>query len=32
VTEVTVRNRYKGLRADLGQQLGLETEPQIVAR
>lgn len=29
VTEVTVRNRYKGLRADLGQQLGLETEPQI---
>jgi transcription initiation factor TFIIB len=32
VTEVTVRNRYKGLRADLGQQLGLETQPQIVAR
>ncbi|MDG6987757.1 MAG: transcription initiation factor IIB [Nitrososphaerota archaeon] len=27
VTEVTVRNRYKGLRADLGKQLGLsETE------
>ncbi len=24
VTEVTVRNRYKGLRADLGKQLGLE--------
>ena len=33
VTEVTVRNRYKGLRADLGKDLGLiETEPQIVAR
>jgi len=32
VTEVTVRNRYKGLRADLGRQLGLETEPQLVAR
>ncbi len=33
VTEVTVRNRYKGLRTDLGKQLGLEdTEPQIVAR
>ena len=32
VTEVTVRNRYKGLRADLGAQLGLETEPQLVAR
>ena len=32
VTEVTVRNRYKGLRADLGQQLGLETEPPIVAQ
>ena len=31
VTEVTVRNRYKGLRADLGQQLGLEAEPQIMA-
>lgn len=32
VTEVTVRNRYKGLRADLGKELGLEeTEPQIVA-
>jgi transcription initiation factor TFIIB len=30
VTEVTVRNRYKGLRADLGKQLGLESEPQIV--
>ncbi len=24
VTEVTVRNRYKGLRADLGKELGLE--------
>ena len=32
VTEVTVRNRYKGLRADLGKQLGLEPEPQIIAR
>jgi len=40
VTEVTVRNRYKGLRADLGKTLGLDTEfhepkvqePQIVAR
>ena len=32
VTEVTVRNRYKGLRADLGTQLGLEPEPQIIAR
>lgn len=33
VTEVTVRNRYKGLRADLGKQLGLvETQPQIVAK
>ena len=32
VTEVTVRNRYKGLRADLGKDLGLaEPEPQIVA-
>jgi transcription initiation factor TFIIB len=26
VTEVTVRNRYKGLRADLGRELGLEPE------
>ncbi len=26
VTEVTVRNRYKGLRADLGRELGLDTE------
>jgi transcription initiation factor TFIIB len=33
VTEVTVRNRYKGLRADLGKELGLvEAEPQIVAQ
>ena len=35
VTEVTVRNRYKGLRADLGKNLGLDVapqEPQIVAR
>jgi transcription initiation factor TFIIB len=32
VTEVTVRNRYKGLRADLGPQLGLEPEPQLFAR
>jgi transcription initiation factor TFIIB len=32
VTEVTVRNRYKGLRADLGKELGLvDVEPQIVA-
>src|SRR5215470_8249877 len=30
VTEVTVRNRYKGLRADLGKELGLEPEPQIL--
>ncbi len=26
VTEVTVRNRYKGLRADLGKTLGLDSE------
>jgi transcription initiation factor TFIIB len=26
VTEVTVRNRYQGLRADLGRELGLEIE------
>jgi transcription initiation factor TFIIB len=32
VTEVTVRNRYKGLRADLGKQLGLENEPQVVVQ
>lgn len=33
VTEVTVRNRYKGLRADLGKQLGLvDVEPEIVAQ
>ena len=32
VTEVTVRNRYKGLRADLGPQLGLEPEPQIITQ
>lgn len=32
VTEVTVRNRYKGLRADLGKALGLDTEPQIIAQ
>ena len=32
VTEVTVRNRYKGLRADLGAQLGLEPEPQIITQ
>ena len=30
VTEVTVRNRYKGLRADLGIQLGLEPESPII--
>ena len=33
VTEVTVRNRYKGLRADLGKELGLEeVQPQILAK
>lgn len=32
VTEVTVRNRYKGLRTELGKQLGLENEPQLVAQ
>jgi transcription initiation factor TFIIB len=32
VTEVTVRNRYKGLRADLGKDLGLDTAPTIVAQ
>jgi transcription initiation factor TFIIB len=33
VTEVTVRNRYKGLRADLGKALGLDAQlqPQIIA-
>jgi transcription initiation factor TFIIB len=31
VTEVTVRNRYKGLRADLGKTLGLDSEPKIIA-
>jgi len=32
VTEVTVRNRYKGLRADLGKELGLdEMAPEIPA-
>ncbi|MDV3294050.1 MAG: transcription initiation factor IIB [Nitrososphaerales archaeon] len=32
VTEVTVRNRYKGLRADLAKELGLEeAAPEIVA-
>ncbi|QQG49581.1 MAG: transcription initiation factor IIB [archaeon] len=31
VTEVTVRNRYKGLRADLGAELGMDAEPKIVA-
>jgi transcription initiation factor TFIIIB Brf1 subunit/transcription initiation factor TFIIB len=29
VTEVTVRNRYKGLRSDLGKILGLDSEPRI---
>ena len=30
VTEVTVRNRYKGLRADLGKELGLtDLEPPV---
>ena len=33
VTEVTVRNRYKGLRASLGKELGLsESGPEIIAR
>ena len=32
VTEVTVRNRYKGLRADLGQDLGLDAEPEAIAQ
>jgi len=33
VTEVTVRNRYKGLRIDLAKELGLEeATPQILAR
>ena len=33
VTEVTVRNRYKGLRADLGPALGLDdSAPKIVNR
>lgn len=32
VTEVTVRNRYKGLRADLGKVLGLSVEPEIITR
>jgi transcription initiation factor TFIIB len=32
VTEVTVRNRYKGLRSDLGKTLGLCSEPLIVAK
>lgn len=32
VTEVTVRNRYKGLRADLGKELGLEAlAPEAVS-
>lgn len=32
VTEVTVRNRYKGLRSALGSILGLVEEPTIVVR
>jgi transcription initiation factor TFIIB len=33
VTEVTVRNRYKGLRADLSKELGLEeVAPEIAAQ
>ena len=32
VTEVTVRNRYKGLRIDLGKTLGLDAEPKIIAQ
>lgn len=32
VTEVTVRNRYKGLRADLGKTLGLDAEPTIAVK
>lgn len=31
VTEVTVRNRYKGLRADLGAELGLNPQEATVA-
>lgn len=32
VTEVTVRNRYKGLRADLGKTLGLDIESNVISR
>jgi transcription initiation factor TFIIB len=32
VTEVTVRNRYKGLRAAFGKTLGLDSELQIIAQ
>jgi len=32
VTEVTVRNRYKGLRADFGKSLGLDARPRIVGQ
>jgi len=32
VTEVTVRNRYKGLRNDLGKELGLVADPPITAQ
>ena len=31
VTEVTVRNRYKGLRADLGKTLGLDANPRTAS-
>lgn len=31
VTEVTVRNRYKGLRADLGEALGLDRPERVQA-
>jgi transcription initiation factor TFIIB len=32
VTEVTVRNRYKGLRADFGKTLGLDAKLQVIAQ
>ena len=32
VTEVTVRNRYKGLRAEFGRTLGLDSKPQVIAQ
>ncbi|MDG7011991.1 MAG: hypothetical protein JRN17_02740, partial [Nitrososphaerota archaeon] len=32
VTEVTVRNRYKGLRSDLGKQFGLSDAEPLMGR